>query len=462
MKIFGKFIAISLVITCPIFGLEEDLDTPLPPVSEETPPSTPNKAAGEEAPPTPPKKEAGEETQKPNDLTPKSSSEDDILADSLKDIPDIIDYTYTEKEGLLKVNPLEPLHQVWRPIYLFYRDEMDIDLALAYTTLYQRATAGIGYEEAAGDDFDFYGLWTICDKDKTLHPSSVGFNFESRAKWTSIPPRQLAANIGSLWGTVNTFSREDFSLIQLWWEYHLIRKKFGFRLGKLDQTDYFNLYTFTSSNFSFLNQGLTGDLTIGFPDNGLGAIVGYKPTQETFIFAGIGDMNAVKTSMCLDTFFSDHEYFTAFEFSYKPQVPCQGEGNYNIMIWHSDEVKKKHIPASKGFAVSFEQEFRSGFTPFVRYGHSDGKNTGITDSLAAGFGIITPFRRKDDEFGFGFIWAKPRKHGLSDQMMCESYYRLQLTHHIQISPDIEVIFNPSYNPRHDVIGVFSLRVRATL
>ena len=42
------------------------------------------------------------------------------------------------------------------------------------------------------------------------------------------------------------------------------------------------------------------------------------------------------------------------------------------------------------------------------------------------------------------------------------YYRLQLTHHIQITPDIVVILTPSYTPTHDMIGVFSFRVRATL
>ncbi|MEM1282827.1 MAG: carbohydrate porin [Chlamydiota bacterium] len=452
MKLIKTIVTALIIFSIPLFGQQpEDINSP-PPQNATEEEDVGNETANQ-----------GKGVENPiHNLTPKSSTEDDILADSLKDIPNIIDFTYTEKEGLLPIHPLKYLRKAWTPIYLFYRDELNVDLAVAYTTLYQRATTGIGYEEAAGDDFDFYGLWTICDKEKTLHPSSVGFAFEGRNEWTTIPPRLLGANIGSLWGTVNTFSLEEYSLIQLWWEYHIIRKKFGFRVGKLDQTDYFNLYTFISSNFSFLNEGLTTDLTIAFPDNGLGVIFGYKPTKETFFFASIGDMNAVKTSWCLDTFFTEHEYFKAFEFSYKPKVPCQGEGNYNVMIWHSDEVKKKHIPASQGFAVSLEQEFRTGFIPFLRYGHSDGKNTGITDSLATGFGVISPFRRKDDEFSFGIIWAKPRQNGLSDQMMCESYYRLQLTQHTQITPDVEVVFNPSYNPDHSMIGVFSIRFRVSL
>lgn len=394
-----------------------------------------------------------------DDERPKAPS---LLSDSLKDIPDVIDYTYTEKEGLIDFNPIEPLHNTWKPIYKFYKDKMCVDLAIAYTSLYQRATAGLHHLEAAGDDFDFLGVWTIADKETAPHPSSIGFACESRAKWTSIPPRLLGENIGSLWGTVNTFSRYDYVLIQLWWEYHLIRKKFGFRLGKIDLTDYFNLYTFISSNFSFLDQGLTGDLTVNFPDNGLAVIVGYKPTDDTFLFAGIGDMNGDRRSMCLDTFFSEHEYFTAAEFSYKPKLCNLGEGNYNVMIWHSDPIKKKGVPASRGLAVSMEQELYCGLLPFVRYGYSDGRGTGIKHALGTGLGILNPFNRKDDEFSLGLIWGRPRDSRLCDQIMCETYYRLQLTHHIQISPDIEVIFHPSYNPKNDVIGVFSIRMRMNI
>jgi porin len=446
MKILYTFIAASLLLFSAGYCQNDESESYDISPAEEKPPTETNT-------PTPSQK---------NDLTPRSATDEQMLADSLKDIPDIIEYTYTEKEGLLNFHPLEPLHERWKPLYKFYRDKMHLDLAFAYTTLYQKATAGLKRTEAAGDDFDFYGVWTLCDYEKSKHPSSIGFNCESRAKWTAIPPRQLGANIGSLWGTVSAFSRYDFNLVQLWWEYHLIRKKFGFRVGKMDLSDYFNLYTFVSSNFSFLNNGLTGDLSIAFPNNGLSAILGYKPTKETFIFAAIGDMNGDKLSMSFDSFFSEHEYFTALEFSYKPKTPCQGEGNYNVMVWHADAIKRLRIPESKGFAISMEQEFRTGFLPFLRYGHSDGKGTGITDSLGAGFGVLRAFSRKDDEFGLGLIWAKPKNRDLRNQLMCETFYRLQLTHHIQITPDFEVIFNPTFNTKESMIGVFSIRMRMSI
>lgn len=404
---------------------------------------------------------AAEQADQSSYLTPRYSLGDQVLSESLKDIPEVIGYTYKKKDGLIQVDLLEGLRKKLYPIYLFYHEKMNLNLALAYTTLYQKASAGPSYTEAAGDDFDFYGVWTIAD-DKQCHPTSISFECESRAKWTTIPPQDLGESIGSLWKTVNAFSRYAFTLTQVWWEYQIIRKKFGFRVGKIDLSDYFNLYSFTSTNYNFLNQGLVDDVTIPYPQNGLGGVIGYKPTKESYIIFGIGDMNGQKTSLCFNTFFSRGEYFKGFEVGYKPKIPCRGEGNYNITIWHTDPIKRESQRSSKGVAISLEQEFRMGIVPFLRLGFSDGNASDITRSLSGGFGILRPFCREDDQFAIGGTWGKPKDNQLSGQFMLETYYRLQLSQNVQITPDIEMIVNPTYNSQNNVIGVFSLRMRMSL
>ena len=49
------------------------------------------------------------------------------------------------------------------------------------------------------------------------------------------------------------------------------------------------------------------------------------------------------------------------------------------------------------------------------------------------------------------------------QFGTELFYSLQLTEHLNISPDIQLTFNPSFNPDKDIVGIFSvLRVRYSI
>ena len=74
----------------------------------------------------------------------------------------------------------------------------------------------------------------------------------------------------------------------------------------------------------------------------------------------------------------------------------------------------------------------------------------------AGLGI---HRRSHDVFGIAFGWGRPYEAELRDQKTLEVFYRLQISQNVGITPDLEVLFDPSRNPDESVIGIFSLRVQ---
>lgn len=386
------------------------------------------------------------------------SDYDQMLADSLKSVPEVLEFSSERHEGLIQWTPMEPYHERWNIFNRSLRKRYGLDLGLSYTTLYQKASSGLTYTEAAGGDFDFFGVWTLADK-KKKHPSSIGFLTQTRHKFTTISPSLLGRDIGSLWGTTNVFNVQDYALIQLWWEYQFISNKLGFRIGKVDLTDYFNLYKFISNNYSFINEGLTANLTIPFPQNGFAIIYGMRPIKQSLLLITIADINARKTSMSPDAFFTKKEYFSAVQLKLIPKFEGLGKSNYSVIGWYADARRKERLPSAKGFSLVFEQEFKNGFVPFLRYGYQDGRLTDVQQMVSGGFGLLTPFKRKDDEFSIGFVWGRPTDRKLRNQVVTEAYYRLQLTPHIQISPDCQIIVNPSRNPKRDLIGVFSLRAR---
>ena len=64
--------------------------------------------------------------------------------------------------------------------------------------------------------------------------------------------------------------------------------------------------------------------------------------------------------------------------------------------------------------------------------------------------------------GVGAGWARPTDGDLRDETILEAFYRLQLLPNVRITPDVQVIFDPSNAPEDDVLGVFGLRFRSVL
>ncbi|MEC7839381.1 MAG: carbohydrate porin [Chlamydiota bacterium] len=374
-------------------------------------------------------------------------------SDPIKGVSQILEFAESEKQGILQWNPLDPLKKRWDNLNQFLQKKYRLELGTAYTTLYQKASEGITHDEAAGGDFDLFGICIVASDLK------LGFATEIRSRYTEIPPNLLGPAIGSLWKTTSTFSNYSYKLIRLWIDYQLIRDRLRFIAGKIDLTDYVYLYRFSSPNFNFIGQGMTSGLTIPIPSNGLTFLAEYKPTKDTAVIAQVADANGDKRTLSFDTFFNKHEYFSSIEFMYTPNLPSWGKGNYNLVFWYIDPRKDFLTRSSYGIAFTLEQECTEGIVPFLRYGYTNGKATTVQQFVTTGIGFLAPFSRKDDEYGIGYTWGHPSNGTLREQFSIETYYRLQLTHHIQITPDIQIYINPSNNPGENVIGVFSIRGR---
>ena len=98
--------------------------------------------------------------------------------------------------------------------------------------------------------------------------------------------------------------------------------------------------------------------------------------------------------------------------------------------------------------------------PFLRYGHSSSGAAALKNMLAAGVGFYQAFGHNSDGFGFGVSWGEPFGAQARDQSGVESYFRVQLTNEIAITPNIQYVKNPANNPDADSTFVFSFRIRA--
>ena len=107
---------------------------------------------------------------------------------------------------------------------------------------------------------------------------------------------------------------------------------------------------------------------------------------------------------------------------------------------------------------SFQQELSPRLATFFRFGTGDGRRTDVKQSLAAGVVFTQAFGFNNDWLGLGMAWQDPTDATRSDDYGMEMFWRLQVTERVQITPDVQLYFDPSQNVNRDLEAAFGLRV----
>lgn len=377
--------------------------------------------------------------------------------------PDDVDNQFSESDerpdALFPIGPLEPVHRVWERATRRFRETIGLDLGLSYTALYQRADKALpgNQTEASGGDLDFFGRWDLYNRGGRW-PGALVFFTETRHRYTEIPPSDLGDDIGSLWGTADGFTTQDYALTQLYWEQGSYEDRLVYRVGKVDPGNIFDAGRYVSSNYAFLSPAFSDTLAMALPSTGLGAAAAIYPIANTYILGGLHDTNGAKTSLGN---IERSEFFAALELGAKPRYGKPGAGLYHVTLWHSDKREKANVPSGRGIAVTLEQEFGpdGNIVPFARYSYGEGGATPVRQTLAAGVGLEEPFGQNHDLIGLGVSWGEPTDRTLRDQYVFEAFYRFFITPHTHLTPDIQVIFNPAENPAEETLTVGSVRLR---
>jgi len=410
----------------------------------------------------------GETTESTLEINEQNQQEPRVpreLSDRAPDsIPGEILQSETIKRSIFKFDPFSKIVQPWRKLNSKLRETIRLELTLAYTALYQvahKATQGEKKNHAAGGIWDFSGLWEVFSENRG-YPAYIGFRSSTKHKlFTDISPSELGENIGSLWRTDGTYGENIFFISQLWWEQHLFENKLSFRVGKLDQSDYIDSFNFSSAKLFFINSAFSSNSTIPYPGNGLGAAALYHPNEVFYILSSFGDANGDSSTFDFGTFFNEQEFFAGIEVGFLTKITRHGNGNYHIAIWHSDRIKKQNVPSGKGLAITFQQQFRNEYNTFLRYSYTNGDVTDVKQLLSGGVGVYDPFHlgMNDNLLGLAFAWGEPEDNSLRSQYVIESFLRLQVFPSIQLTPDIQLIIQPSEAPDENIVAVLGMRFR---
>lgn len=332
-----------------------------------------------------------------------------------------------------------------------------LQLSIDESMFYQAATSSLGQTDAASGLVRVYGQWTLLGRG-TENPGQLVFKGENRHRMgTDITPFDLGFEAGSILPTGTFFSEFNYGVTNLYWKQSLYERDLVFAIGKIDVTDFIDVYGMINPLTHFINLGFSTNPTIAVPNQGLGIAAGAMLTDHLYMQGGFSDANGQPTLAGFDTFFEDNEYFSYLEFGLTSARDRIYLDNVHATLWHTDARENAGTPEGWGVAFTAQKYLDDKWLPFFRFGYSDGDAALMQTIFSTGLGLR---RENNDVAGIGLSFGKPADGTLRDQFTSETFYRFQLTQYLAVTPDIQLIVDPALDPSQDVLALFGVRLRA--
>ena len=388
------------------------------------------------------------------------------------DAPDTLEKDFQkEKADLLNMNLLEK----WGAWKSGIREKTGFSIGADYTAVGFAATSSPGDDTSASGIARVYGSWDVLNRGAKDTAGFV-YKIEHRHKYTDVPPQAFGFEVGYAGTPEPVFNDDGFRTTELNWKQYFLEDRGVVRLGFVDVKTYFDVYALASPWTGFHNLAFsTGSNTQAvLPDGAFGAMVGGYLTDKIYAVAGIADASADPTDVFegFDTFFNDFDTFKTFDIGITGGGKRLFVDNVHIALWQMDDSKETGAQGGWGVNASASKLVSGKWLPFLRGGWAHEGGGAYEASVSAGFGYMN--QPGGNLLGVGLNWGRPNSDtfplDLDDQWTGEIFYRVQLLENIQITPSVQLLFDPALyetinalngepDKDKDFIALFGLRAR---
>lgn len=332
---------------------------------------------------------------------------------------------------------------------------------------------------------------------RSLFDANVTFDLAKAIGWNgasvfvdfySTDGRGGAAEVGDFQGfsLIETDSNDDV-IGELWFQQRLLDDALRFKLGKIDGATEFAFIN-SAGNFSNASSGFSPTIAAlpSYPDAAVGAVVQFKPSEVFYasagFFDGAGPVDGVRTgTRGTQTFLSDDEsddWFWIGEVGIGWSLAERREGRAALGVWHhtgdwaefdSPDPDNPNTSSNTGVYALAEQrvhqragepdDSEQGVYVLAQLGWADGDVSEAQWHAAAGVSLNGTFEgRDDDSTGIYVSWVGLNEDAgfTEDEVVIETYYKVQVTPWASIKPDLQVIFNPGGTDAYDTAVVGTL------
>jgi len=363
-------------------------------------------------------------------------------------------------DPLLDSDPLAPILQPLDRISAMVYEKTRLKFGATYTLLDQYATKtqpnSIRHNQGSGR-LDFTAAWAAYDTGSTA--GSISILVRSGENIGISQQFNLSDRLGSglfLNCLQGGGEQRPITLNILYWREDFMHKRLSFYVGKIHPNEYISLSMFNNDERTqFLNGQNDGNLA--YASDGTyagGAAVEFQATRHFYVHALVVD--TVGSAQSNIATLVDRKYMEAIELGWFTGSVGEQYRDYRLVFWRDDT---KTMGSGYGGGFGFEHEFANGWAPFGRFGFATETGTAIKQTNTLGLVQVHPFGRRGDMFGTSFNYTEPSTGGLHHESVFETFYRLRLTHSVEVGPDLEVSIHPTYAPKAYVTALLGARMR---
>ena len=231
-----------------------------------------------------------------------------------------------------------------------------------------------------------------------------------------------------------------------------------FQVGKLAVRTLMNLNRYAHGDSdSFFSPMLGNNPVVPYTALlGLGLFGQYR--ADSWYLSGL--VRAPDTELGLSTFAwraGSREYLV--EAALTPTVSGIGYGVYRLAWSRLEDTDS--LPQVDTLSFSADQDLGERFGGFFRYARANDTFRDFKTRAAAGLIVKQPFGFQHDRIGFGAWYGNPSDPALHSEKGVEVFYRAQISPALQLTPDLQVVFDPANSTRSSEI-ILGLRVRLEL
>jgi len=363
-------------------------------------------------------------------------------------------------DPLLDSDPLAPILQPLDRISAMVYEKTRLKFGATYTLLDQYATKtqpnSIRHNQGSGR-LDFTAAWAAYDTGSTA--GSISILVRSGENIGISQQFNLSDRLGSglfLNCLQGGGEQRPITLNILYWREDFMHKRLSFYVGKIHPNEYISLSMFNNDERTqFLNGQNDGNLA--YASDGTyagGAAVEFQATRHFYVHALVVD--TVGSAQSNIATLVDRKYMEAIELGWFSGSVGEQYRDYRLVFWRDDT---KTMGSGYGGGFGFEHEFANGWAPFGRFGFATETGTAIKQTNTLGLVQVHPFGRRGDMFGTSFNYTEPSTGGLHHESVFETFYRLRLTHSVEVGPDLEVSIHPTFAPKAYVTALLGARMR---
>ena len=370
--------------------------------------------------------------------------------------------------SLVSLFPLEP----WVQGGKYWLSEYGLRYSLQQTLTYASLSDVMKGDSSFGFyTFDFAAKWAVFNAGDAGTAGWITTQIEAQSGLGSGAQTQDAkSNLGTLTDPTGIWSsREGWRIPELAWQQSLNDGKWVVVAGMVSQGNYFDANNYAQSGRGqFINSALINTMVMPLSHYNFGGNLQFQSHDEWYAMVGAAAGNGYSGQPPWTDFNWESSSLIG-EIGYMPDdFIGLGPGAYRLQPF----IAQADGPTGGGLCFNSQQQLgaHSPLGWFGRFGFGgEDVSGGAAAQIGTGFVVHAPLKNaglvpklSNDLLGAGFIWSQPsdttKTNYHENEYAFETFYTLQLAPTLRLQPDLQVVWDPAFNPDSGPVTVFQLQL----